>query len=648
MPKSQPLPRKDAAKCIRFVEAALRAGYPLKDAPSRPTAVTIAHKAFCEATQSRLGLRAFHGRLDIAKTRYKLEPRLPKTPKPNPAAPKIADAAVEVPLKSARDHAASRAQALGKWMYAMLTGTRYPVMNPEALLVEPRIDLRYHKKTGEYVEIERAPRTWLSGALYAEPVRHIKNRSFLFTGAQNDCPAHKPFWNNLQAYGKDIDGQIIIGPWTYETAWFNESQASARSYDREILDHISFGRMNVGDNFLFAADTNILPTAGRPISDMTTHSRGKWAVFPHSKLQLISVPSTDPAMQAHQVMTTGSVTVPKVIPRKAGVKSVFHHIIGATLVEFDADGDIFCRQLNAVDDGSFYDLDRLVSGGKITSGHRIKALVCGDIHRRKLAPENALANFGLDILGTGATCPNNIVDTLRPEYVLLHDLFDNETRNHHHEDDNAHYYEMALRGRDSVLNEVKQAAQFASDIQRKFARIVVVDSNHDLGLEKYVREGRYRNDGINVRYGLQLEDAYMAYVERRSAALDSQQDPPSFSLFEYAARLAMRDGLKNVHWVHDGKSFQVDGIECGHHGFRGANGSTGTIAGYARVGRKMSIGDKHTPAIMDGVYCAGVQNLQHGYNKGPSSWAVADIIHYPNSKRSLLTLQKGKWRAHRV
>jgi hypothetical protein len=640
------LSKADARACVRLVEAALRDGYPLKNAPGKPSALSMAYERFCTKNGDVIGQRAFNVRFQEAKRRFGLEPKLPKNPKPDPTV-KVMAPSVEAPTKTAREHAATRADALGKWMHEMLTGTRYPVVNPDSLLVEPRIDLSYDKKNGGYREVERAPRTWLSGALYAAPIKQVKKRTFIFTGAQNDCPAHIPFWTNLQAYAKAMDAQIVIGPWTYETAWFNESQASARSYDREILDWISFGRMNIGDNLLFAADSNIMPTASRPISDMTTHSRGKWAVFPHSKLQLVSVPSTDPDSQAHQVMTTGSVTMPKVIPRKAGVKSVFHHIIGATIVEFDADGDIFCRQLNATDDGAFYDLDRHVSGGKVTTGHRVKAVVCGDVHRRKLSPENALANFGMDILGKGAQYTDNIVDTLRPEYILLHDVFDNETRNHHHEDDNAHYYEMALRGRESVLSEVRQAGEFIRDVRRKFAKVIVIDSNHDLGLEKYVREGRYRNDGINIRYGLKLEDAYMEYVERRSAALDAQKPVPSFSLFEYAARLAVGNSLDDVRWVHDGKPFPIDGIECGNHGFRGANGAKGTIAGFARMGRKMSIGDKHAPTILDGVYCAGCMNLQHGYNKGPSSWAVADIVHYPNSKRALITLQKGKWRARR-
>lgn len=100
-----------------------------------------------------------------------------------------------------------------------------------------------------------------------------------------------------------------------------------RSYAKEIEEFLCFGQMEIGDNFVFCGEMNTLPTARRPISDLTTYSRGRWAVFPHPMIQLKSVPSTDPRQQAHQVMTTGSITRPKVIPRKAGVKSVFHQVI---------------------------------------------------------------------------------------------------------------------------------------------------------------------------------------------------------------------------------------------------------------------------------------------------------------------------------
>lgn len=548
--------------------------------------------------------------------------------------------------KSPIEHASARAEAMLEWLVDMMTGTRYPLINPEAVHVEAQTGLRYDRASGEYIETERAPKTWVSDTLRVAPIEDGMNRKFIFTGAQNDAPVHEPFWTNILVFAAHVGAEVVVGPWTYETSWFNENSPSSRQYAASIRDYIAYGQMEIGDNFIFAGEMNTLPTASRPISDLVTYSRGRWAVFPHAKIQLKSVPSTDPSVQAHQVMTTGAVTQPKVIPRKAGIKSIFHHVIGAVIVEFDAAGDVFARQLNAADDGSFYDLDIHVSNGTVTTGHSIRALVCGDVHERKLDHNNALATFGF---GTdeATTYRDNIIDTLKPDVVMVHDVFDNESRSHHHANDNAHFFEMAVRGRGSVMDEVTGVTRFLQRLRRKNSRPVVVESNHDLGLERYVREGRYRNDGINVRYGLALEDAYLAAREAQATALDAGETVPSYSLLEAAARMLSDDGLAGVGWVHDGASFVIDGIECGHHGFRGANGAKGTVSGFARIGRKMSIGDKHSPEIMDGVYCAGAMNLRHGYNKGPSSWAVSHIVQYPNGKRTLITLQNGKWRAAR-
>jgi hypothetical protein len=535
------------------------------------------------------------------------------------------------------EHARIRAQNLENEVLSLLQRSRYPIINPEAIVVNSHMSRSYSRRSGTYELHESTPRTWLSDTLRVSPVKDCRNRRFIFTGAQNDATVHEEFWENLHAYARLIGAEIIVGPWTYETQWWSENNPLARAYDDRLSDYLCFGQLEVGDQFVFCGEMNTLPTANRPISDLVTYSRGRWAVFPHAKLQLKSVPSTDPNQQAHQVMTTGACTHPQVIPRKAGVKSIFHHVIGATIVEFDADGDIFCRQINAIEDGSFYDLDVYVSEGVVSVGARAKAMICGDIHVRKLDPRNGEAVFGAQ--------DGSMLSTLRPENLFLHDIHDHESRNHHHVGDNAYSYEMAYRGRDNVIEEVRDAAAFLVEVDRPITQIYVIESNHDLALERYVREGRYRNDGVNVRIGLQLEDAYLAWREKVADALDQNQKPPSFSLLEHAIRTQFGVAVEHVKWIHDSQSYILDGVECGHHGFRGANGARGTVVGFARIGRKMSIGDKHSPEILDGVYVAGVMQLQMGYNKGPSSWAVSNIVHYPNGKRTLVTLQNGKWRA---
>jgi hypothetical protein len=541
------------------------------------------------------------------------------------------------------EHAQARATMLSGDITDLVTGTKYPVINPEAIIIESHVTHSYDRGSRGRRTRESTPRTWLSDTLKVQPVEKFKGRKFIFTGAQNDAEVH-PIWDNLVAYAKHLKADLVVGPGTYETQWWSENNPVARAYAKEIADYLCFGQMAIGDNFLFCGEMNILPTASAPISDLGTYTRGRWGVYPHAKRQLKSIPSTDPNRQAHQVMTTGLCTKPKVIPRKAGIKAIFHQVAGAVIVEFDKDGDIFCRQITAGNDGAFYDFDVQVRNGKVIKGQpTVRYMTLPDVHERKLGPKNASAIFGIDIINKKRTKEGGLIDRLKPQDIFVHDLFDNESRNPHNIGDNAMAHELSYRGRNKVLDEITSAAVFLTLLERPWMQINVVESNHDLALEGYVRSGRYRGDGNNIRLGLQLEDAYLGHREAVADALDAYRKPPKFSVLEYAIRRFSK-GLKKVHWIYDGDSFIVDGVECGHHGFRGANGAKGTVAGFARLGRKMSIGDKHSPEIDEGVYVDGVTELDQRYNRGPSGWAVACIAQYLDGKRTIITLQNGKSR----
>jgi hypothetical protein len=641
-----PVPDTERLRRKQVIEALLRDGYAPQGNRGRGGAISATKEAERrEHINFARWARWEEDQLDAGKTHFAVDWTL-YVPK---ASVSVASETSEEGEISVEEHAKRRAALLAAEITRAVTNSKYPVINPEAILVEGYTFRAYDRDSGEYELIPGTPRTWVSDTLYVAPVEDARNRKYIFTGAQNDTPVHEPFWNNLQAYAADIGAEIIVGPWTYETSWWSDNNPTARCYDERLTDHLCFGQMKIGSNFVFVGEMNTLPTASQPISDLVTYSRGRWAVFPHAKRQLKSIPSTDPSVQAHQVMTSGACTVPKVVPRKAGIKSIFHHVIGAVVVEFDRDGDVFCRHISGnEDDGSFYDLDAWVIDELVIRGqHRARSVVFPDIHVAKLGPTNALALFGIEVEKNHFTYIGtpNLLDQLQPEKAFYHDVFDMETRNHHHKLDNAHRYRQAYRGRESVFTEIEKAGDFLVQVQRDDTQTIVVESNHDIALNGYVLEGRYRLDGINVRLGLQLEDAYMAWQEDVGEALDKFESPPKFSLFEHAVRSIHGKYVNDVTWAYDGESYKVGSVEHGHHGFRGANGAKGTIAGFARLGAKLTIGDKHSPEILDGVYVAGAAELHHGYNKGPSGWAVSVVIQYPDDKRALITLQKGKFRA---
>ena len=557
------------------------------------------------------------------------------------------DNANETPRPAPKDHAEARAKILHGAMQGLFTGSKWPVVNPEALVIKPHLVARYDRVTGDVRHVEGSPRTWLSDTLRVAPISEARNRRFLFTGAQNDAPVHAGFWRNLKAYAQHLGAEIVVGPWTYETNWWDENNAASRVYAPELREHLCFGQLRVGDSFMFCGEMNTLPTATKPIGDLVSYSRGRWAVYPHSKIQLLSVPALDPGDQAFQIMSTGAVTLPLVIPRKAGVKSINQHVIGATIVEFDDDGDIFCRQIIAEEDGAFQDLDCEVRKGRVQTGCRVEELTAADVHAAKTGNEVLASTFGFQVEGEDIRDADagSMLAVLRPEFVAIHDLHDHERRSHHHRDDVSHNYEMAVRGREDVAGEVRQAVTLLRGLRSRAPRILVIESNHDGALERYVREARYRNDGINYRFGLQLDLAYHDHIFERARAKEEGRPLPEFSLLEWAVRELSPEPLDNVMWVHERVGFILNGVQIGYHGHVGVNGAKGSVAGFARLGRKVTVGHVHSPQIAGGVYAAGVMELDHDYNKGPSGWAVSHVVQYRNGHRTLVTMQKGKWRA---
>src|SRR5690606_22915978 len=195
------------------------------------------------------------------------------------------------------------------------------------------------------------------------------------------------------------------------------------------------------------------------------------------------------------IMTTGSITRPNYVQKKAGIKAEFHHVIGAVLVEIDDDGDFFCRHLIAERDGSFQDLTRLVMHGKVYTGERVEAITWGDIHVERLDPDVAAGAWSLDseMSFTADPC---MLDELRPHYQFFHDVLDFRRRNHHNIDDPHFLFDAWSRGRESVEDEIESVARFLHITQRPWCRSIVVDSNHDRALMRWLKKGDYRRDPI--------------------------------------------------------------------------------------------------------------------------------------------------------
>jgi len=473
-------------------------------------------------------------------------------------------------------------------------------------------------------------------------------RYFIFTSAQDSSRVHEDFLRNLEAYAEWLgDCQILIGGFTYQKGLFEEHSNAAGVYNPRVKPYLSMGQAQIGDRLLWCGEMNTLPTAVTPLSGFETYTRDKWGIFPHPKVQLLSVPNGKNDL-TKILMTTGCVTLPNYVAKKAGIKASFHHMIGAVLVELEPDGTFFCRHLLAdglgsdergQDEGGFYDLDRRVDAGEVTTSHRLEAINYGDIHHEKLDPEVAMLTWGYDT-ATGWSSPGpaiartSLLDRFRPRHQFFHDLSDFAPRNHHNIKDHHFRFQTHTEKSANVETALEGCARFLQETHRPWCNSVVVQSNHDNALMTWLKSADYREDPENAVFYLRAQlELYEAYSRGRD----------SYDIFQSIMRQMAT--IDEVRFVGEDSSYTIaGGIECAMHGHLGANGSRGSPRQFTRMGAKSNTGHTHSAQIIDGAYVAGVSGkLDMGYNRGMSSWSHSHIFTYSNGKRAIVTKMGGQF-----
>lgn len=490
-------------------------------------------------------------------------------------------------------------------------------------------------------ELEDDERPLAAGAIenpLSDRYRFSKDvKTIVFTSAQNNTHVHEGFFDSLMNYCNHNDAQLVVGTFNYNKNAFQNTFKGSEDvwFDKRIRDYIldkpaqivSQGDNDLSGGLVWCGELNVLPTAVRPLSGLYNYTGVESGVVPHAKVNLESL-ATNKYSPPKMMYTTGAITQRNYVQMKAGQKASWHHVFAALVVEIDSDGDWFARQIIADSDtGCFYDLNMYYTPDGVEYCDQIEAINYGDIHVAKLDEIVAHASWR-DM--------DSILDVLKPKYQFLHDVYDQRARNHHEMSNPHTMFANYVNGVESVSDELKLTASEIEQMQRGFSKIVVVDSNHDKALERWLREADYRKDPVNAMTFLFLQ---MAKYE----AIYNGDD--NFHLFEYAIKTST-DQLDNVRFLREDESFVICGnIECGQHGHNGANGARGSVENFIKQGMKMNTGHGHACFIRDGVYVAGVSGkLDMGYNKGASSWSHSHILTYPNGKRTIITLRDGKWR----
>ncbi len=454
-----------------------------------------------------------------------------------------------------------------------------------------------------------------------------KVHRFIVTAAQDDTPKFESFWTSLKTYAQAMGASIITCGLTYQKGLFEDHAVATACYDKEVSEYLFVERIQLTPDLLIICDANVLPTTANPLQGWQTANKGGHVVVPSTRIALESIPrmqDDDP----RYAISTGCCTLPSYTPRAAGRKAMFHHTFGALLIEIDVDGECFFHHLQADEDGSFQHLDRVVDGDSITVGNAVKAITWGDVHHDQLDPAIAMATWGYCTAEKRVVTQSSLAGYLRAEYEFVHDTLDFRRRNHHGLTDPHERARINVHTNSNVEDEVREAAAFVNAISRDGCRTVVVESNHDAAINKWLKNPEGMFDPENAYYWHLLNSVWHREIRAENE---------DFNPVHEALRLA---GLgDHIDFVGSGESFTILDIEHGLHGDIGVSGSRGTPQQFRRFGRRTSTGHTHSPSIMDGAWVAGLSaRLRQGYNKGPTRWAHAHIVLNRNGKRSMILM----------
>lgn len=373
-----------------------------------------------------------------------------------------------------------------------------------------------------------------------------------------------------------------------------------------------YGEVKLNAN-LKLYDTRILPQQINPFTGMNRKlSRDYSYILPSPKIRYESIATNSHYPRA--LMSTGMLTQPNYKEHTAhGRKAVEQHQYGFVFVEILNNQIFKAYQIEATKKGDFQHLTRKYYSGSVSEAQP-EALVLGDWHNGDTDPWVRKESI-------------KMISELNPKRVVFHDMFNGHSINHHEKGqllaelrnlrDNRIYLEDEIR---SVYNELWYFAEKFPDVN-----FIVVRSNHDDFLEKYIQHKMFIDDPKNFLFTCKI---ISRIVNEKKIPLQE-------------ALLLIGELPLNIRFTQQDESLRVYGIELATHGHLGANGSKGSPNQFNSLNLKMITGHTHSPKLMENGMVVGTSTyLKLGYTHGASSWLNAHGILYSNGKYGLLTLLK--------
>lgn len=501
---------------------------------------------------------------------------------------------------------------------------REPSKSDWQMLLAYQEEMRQRRLAKERAKLEKEANKPLSGGFDSatDHVQRLPAGRYVLTAAQNNTDIDKNFFNSLLHYCEVNNARLLVAKMTYNKRGFQQPALDYSGddlwYDPALEQYFVTGQLDLGGMFHFIADANVIPTAKNPLVgfDGITPA-GIGAIIPASKIAL-KVSAALKNAKTKILAATGTVTKRNYILRKTGAIASLEHNIGAVFVDTESG---IIRHLEQMEGSNgFHDLlVRYHSKGHAVT-HGVTALQFGDIHAEKMTKanlDNAIA----------------LIDQFKPDNIILHDVLDFSSRNHHNIKDPVFLHIQNVKG-NTVASDLRELANVLDAITYAThpynSNVHIIESNHDLAINTWLKTADFKNDPINGT----------TYLRCMLALYEHNENDPNeyFNMLHYAYKHIGGGNNANLINFHEtDESLILAGVEMGCHGHNGANGSRGSPNQFRSLGIPLNTGHTHSPGIVGPVYTAGVAaSLEMGYNIGPSSWAIAHIVTYENGQRQII------------
>jgi len=435
-------------------------------------------------------------------------------------------------------------------------------------------------------------------------------RKYFVTSAISGAELDQDFFLSALNYCKLTNTRLVILP-------MRGVKVSDAGYAEELLENADyFATEYIFNSNLVAKDFLINPQMMNPLTGLDRFGQKHYSLIIASPKQFMRVVPVSHESYPHTIHSTGSITIPTYASTRVGRLAEQDHCRGGLIVEIENDKIFHIRQIQADKNGNFYDLGTYYTR-KESEASRVSAIVLGDMH-------------------IGFECPTAVkawmecIKKTNPKYIIMHDIFNAHSISHHH----INNIERQVN-RKKELNTLKKELNVVGETLKKWSEtfpdkeIIVVRSNHDEALDRYLFECRYKDDWINHRLALRL-----------AAWLINEKNP----LEEYITTMF---NIKNIRWLRRDKDYKLHNVIISAHGDKKAYGAaTNNVLNAESSYGNAIIAHSHSPQVYRNVWRVGTTTeLILDYNKGaPSNWLHASCLLYKSQQRQMITAIEGNWK----